>query len=700
MSDFTNPLRAYATGVDRQQTSTRIVYTEDDIRRALTAAYKTPSKLSVIRLGKDIALSRPLTIQAPTGWSGVIIEGGGQFVLRTSAAMDYMLEVSGGTAGVVGQPGVGAVVRDLRIDVLHAVTDVVKVSGTYPKFATDGLDIYVGATVGHVFSVTATANRVHLSNTTVFIGATVGAVTDVLRGDPADAGAPVSSLSIDGMYLESGSATVFTTSALEYCRLSRIVGHGLVSVTAALDNCHLSESINLTPVDISSGAGSNLLVDIFCSAGSGSLTVDPNDQVIGCLGYTSVTGGTAVVSGDVAFSSTRKCLPVASGGGTTNYYRADGTWAAPPGATSAIGDTVTSGTVGSVLFIGTGPVLAQDNANLFWDDANNRLGIGTATPAAKLSVVAGTLTGTTRAIENTATLAATPGGTATAEQLTVTSAGSAATNQIAHRITLNAGFTGAAATRTVLIENFALGTLTTALTSGDCNFGIDSNCVGDGPGHRVGFSGRAGGGAVTIGTRGRATAGDKASATYIGAFGQARNQGAGAIRVGGFFGLSAAVDEAGMVAPTLVDCAAIFDNDTVAAPIALFRDNGTVVMCVIDGGNVGIVATAPVSKLDVDGSFGLDITSTTTTPFTLDSTHHTLLVDATAGAKTVNLPAASGCTRRRYTVKKTDSSANAVTLDGNASETIDGAATYALATQYKAVTVQCDGTNWHVVAVV
>jgi len=52
----------------------------------------------------------------------------------------------------------------------------------------------------------------------------------------------------------------------------------------------------------------------------------------------------------------------------------------------AIGATVTSGTVGSVLFIGSGPVLAQDNANLFWDDTNNRLGIGHTAPETLLDV--------------------------------------------------------------------------------------------------------------------------------------------------------------------------------------------------------------------------------------------------------------------------------------------------------------------------
>jgi hypothetical protein len=46
----------------------------------------------------------------------------------------------------------------------------------------------------------------------------------------------------------------------------------------------------------------------------------------------------------------------------------------------AIGDPVGSGAVGSVLFVGSGPVLAQDQSNLFWDNTNKRLGIGTMSP--------------------------------------------------------------------------------------------------------------------------------------------------------------------------------------------------------------------------------------------------------------------------------------------------------------------------------
>ena len=47
---------------------------------------------------------------------------------------------------------------------------------------------------------------------------------------------------------------------------------------------------------------------------------------------------------------------------------------------SLIGALVINGTIGSVLFVDANGKLAQDNANLFWDDSNDRLGIGTISP--------------------------------------------------------------------------------------------------------------------------------------------------------------------------------------------------------------------------------------------------------------------------------------------------------------------------------
>ncbi len=75
-------------------------------------------------------------------------------------------------------------------------------------------------------------------------------------------------------------------------------------------------------------------------------------------------------------------------------------------------------------------------------------------------------------------------------------------------------------------------------------------------------------------------------------------------------------------------------------------------------------------------------------------------VDATSGAVTITLPAVSGAAGRIYTIKKTDASGNAVTVDPNASETIDGATTASLASQYSTITIQANaaGTAWHKVS--
>jgi hypothetical protein len=63
---------------------------------------------------------------------------------------------------------------------------------------------------------------------------------------------------------------------------------------------------------------------------------------------------------------------------------------ADPVGESAIGNEVTDGTAGSILFVGAGPVLAQDNANLFYDASNDRLGIGVVDPDSKVEVLATT----------------------------------------------------------------------------------------------------------------------------------------------------------------------------------------------------------------------------------------------------------------------------------------------------------------------
>jgi hypothetical protein len=50
------------------------------------------------------------------------------------------------------------------------------------------------------------------------------------------------------------------------------------------------------------------------------------------------------------------------------------------------GLTVSGLTSGSIVFAGTSGVLSQDNTNFFWDDTNNRLGLGTNSPDSMLEI--------------------------------------------------------------------------------------------------------------------------------------------------------------------------------------------------------------------------------------------------------------------------------------------------------------------------
>jgi hypothetical protein len=82
-------------------------------------------------------------------------------------------------------------------------------------------------------------------------------------------------------------------------------------------------------------------------------------------------------------------------------------------------------------------------------------------------------------------------------------------------------------------------------------------------------------------------------------------------------------------------------------------------------------------------------------PVTVGSAVGIYYCNATAGAITYNLPAVASSTNFIFTMVKTDSSTNNCTLDGNASETINGALTYVVNAQYSGVSIHTTGsTGW------
>lgn len=89
---------------------------------------------------------------------------------------------------------------------------------------------------------------------------------------------------------------------------------------------------------------------------------------------------------------------------------------------------------------------------------------------------------------------------------------------------------------------------------------------------------------------------------------------------------------------------------------------------------------------------------TTAIDTTLTMDDETILVDATAAPRTITLPLAASVPFKKYNVKKIDATANAVTIDGAGAETIDGALTQVIVTQYVTLSPQSDNVSaWWIV---
>ena len=87
--------------------------------------------------------------------------------------------------------------------------------------------------------------------------------------------------------------------------------------------------------------------------------------------------------------------------------------------------------------------------------------------------------------------------------------------------------------------------------------------------------------------------------------------------------------------------------------------------------------------------------ATKTANYTATVSDRLIIIDATSNTVTITLPAASGNTGLRFYLKCINA-ANTVTIDGNASETIDGETTQVLLVD-DCMEIICDGTNWRIV---
>lgn len=91
----------------------------------------------------------------------------------------------------------------------------------------------------------------------------------------------------------------------------------------------------------------------------------------------------------------------------------------------------------------------------------------------------------------------------------------------------------------------------------------------------------------------------------------------------------------------------------------------------------------------------LTVTTETTTA-TIANTTDVVLASDSGGDYSLTLPAASGITGKVIEIKKTTDTTNTITIDGNASETIDGDLTTTINTQNEVLRLVSDGTNWEI----
>lgn len=182
----------------------------------------------------------------------------------------------------------------------------------------------------------------------------------------------------------------------------------------------------------------------------------------------------------------------------------------------------------------------------------------------------------------------------------ITGAGVTSYGIYAFRSELLAGYTGGSQTAAVMGYNTSANNAAASWTAQYWNSGLYGYAVATSTGHNIGGYGYASGGALNAGFMG-ASFTTKNSATNIGVAGLGLNAGTSPIQIGGFFALT------NTTPPALTSAALLCDNVATTDPIAVFRDNGTAVLTVADGGSViqSVANTVAVLGSELGSGSGL-----------------------------------------------------------------------------------------------
>jgi hypothetical protein len=235
----------------------------------------------------------------------------------------------------------------------------------------------------------------------------------------------------------------------------------------------------------------------FLTAGSGggitALDGDKGDVIVSSAGSTWTLDPTAVASLNV-FTDTLKGITPASGGGTSNFLRADGTWATPPGGGGG-GGPVSDADYGDITVSSTGTVWTIDNnvvtlakmADMATASVIYRKTAGTGDPEVQTLATLKTdlgLTGTNSG-DQTITLTGNVTGSGTGSFATTIAAGAVGLSQMANMATSSLIYrktagSGAPEVNTLATLKTDLGL--TGTNSGDQTITLTGDVTGSGTG--------------------------------------------------------------------------------------------------------------------------------------------------------------------------------------------------------------------------
>ena len=186
--------------------------------------------------------------------------------------------------------------------------------------------------------------------------------------------------------LNSGNVGIGTASPSQKLSVAGTLGIQGGSYYSIFQGGSQSGDITYTlPTSQAGGSGY-----VLSNNGSGVLSWAAQSGITGTgtSGYVAYWNGTGTLSGEQYLSASRGGTGLDTSSSTGIATVSSGTWsiASSLGVAQGGTGTATQFTPGSLVFAGASGVYSQDNSNFFWDDSNNRLGIGTSSPVATLHV--------------------------------------------------------------------------------------------------------------------------------------------------------------------------------------------------------------------------------------------------------------------------------------------------------------------------